>query len=88
MNHRPFTATEFDPEIAQEMAKLTAYKKYYLIVVDDSLVFKAGPGATPVIKKMHFGQIANIGVISTQNIFYFVGHDDADVRPRGLPRQD
>lgn len=71
MNKRPYTAQEFDPEIAEAASKLTTLTKVYLMINDDALILKANKEDQEVIKKIYFAQMANIGVISNQFIFYF-----------------
>ena len=72
ISQRAYTATDFDPEVAEEFRKLANFKVHYIEVVDDNLIFKSSEIGR-LIKKLHFGQIANVGVISAERIVYFVG---------------
>lgn len=72
MNKRPFTADTFDPIIAEEAAKVTYFTRYYMSVGDDALVLRANPNDEKVFQRIHFAAMDNIGVVTTENILYFV----------------
>lgn len=72
MNKRQFTAETFDPVIAEEAAKVTYFTRYYISVGDDALLLRTNPNDEKVFQRIHFAAMDNIGVVTTENILYFV----------------
>lgn len=73
LNKRPYTADKFDPVLAEEAAKINYFNKYYMSVVDDALVLKKDQDEEKVDQRIYFANIDNIGVVTSEKIYYFVG---------------
>lgn len=71
MSKFTFESREFDPELGHTVLDRLQFKPFHFLIIDDMFVWKVKPNTNEVTGRLYFTSIANIGVISAKNIFFF-----------------